>query len=69
MARTHKNQSSKQLLQGLANQSASEILKKADFTTDTDSIDSPDYDDLYDEDDQMERINNSIRKKLKRNGY
>ena len=35
-------------------------------STDDDDLD---YDDLYDEDDEMERINNNIRKKMKRGGY
>ena len=68
MAKHNKNQKSKHILQDLARQSASEILKR---TSDMDSTDDDDldYDDLYDEDDQMERINNNIRKKMKRNGY
>lgn len=68
MAKQNKNQKSKHILQDLTRQSASEILKRSSDMDSTDD-DDLDYDDLYDEDDEMERINNNIRKKMKRGGY
>lgn len=63
MAKKNKNQNTKRFLQNFSNRSASEFLED-DLNAENDGKYSQ-YDDLYDEDDQIEKISNNIRKKLK----
>ena len=63
MAQKNKNQNTKRFLQNFSNRSASEFLEN-DLDDDNDDK-YEQYDDLYDEDSQIEKISNNLRKKLK----
>jgi len=63
MAKKNKNQNTKRFLQNFSNRSASEFLEN-DLDDDNDDK-YEQYDDLYDEDSQIEKISNNLRKKLK----
>lgn len=69
MAKKNKNQSTKRFLQSFSNKSSHEIFGDDDGDRMENNSSDYDYDAYYDEDDQMEKINNNIRKKMRKDGF
>jgi hypothetical protein len=69
MAKKNKNQNTKRFLQSFSNKSSHEIFGDDGDDEFQNSTSDHDYDAYYEEDDQMEKINNNIRKKMKKEGF